>query len=100
MDGAPSSSNQGICLVIRGRVQGVGYRASAAAQARLLGLCGWVRNLRGGEVELCAEGPAATLEQLLDWCRRGPPGARVDSIEVVRSAASGQFQGFEIRRDT
>lgn len=86
-------------LTIRGQVQGVGYRASAAEQGRALGLCGWVRNLPNGDVELCAEGPEAVVEQLLVWCHRGPPAARVFGIEVVTQAATGEFADFRIRRD-
>lgn len=94
------SPAQSVRLLIRGRVQGVGYRASAADAARRLGLLGWVRNLRGGEVELVAEGDPAVLEKLIEWCRRGPPASRVDSVEVEFSTASGEFSDFAVRRDT
>jgi acylphosphatase len=83
---------------IRGKVQGVGYRASTAARARELGLCGWVRNRNDGSVELCAEGERAELDALLDWCRKGPAFARVDAIDLQWAAAEGNFVGFEIRR--
>jgi acylphosphatase len=84
-------------LVIRGRVQGVGYRWWARAEARRLGLDGWVRNRRDGMVELVAAGPAAAVAELEDLCRRGPPSARVTGIE--RSAASGDdiAPGFDER---
>lgn len=83
---------------IRGKVQGVGYRASTAAAARELGLVGWVRNRDDGSVELCGEGSRAQLDALIEWCRKGPAFARVDAIEVDWAAAEGNFVGFEIRR--
>ena len=91
---------QRVRLVIRGRVQGVSYRASAAEAAQALKLNGWVRNLRGGEVELTAEGERKILDQLIDWCRRGPPAARVDAVDVEFSTANGEFCDFRVRRDT
>jgi acylphosphatase len=97
---ASSGFGERVKLVIAGRVQGVGYRASAAHAAIGFKLRGWVRNLRSGEVELLAEGPRQILESLIAWCRRGPPAARVDSVDVEFSAASGEFSDFRVRRDT
>jgi acylphosphatase len=68
-------------LVIRGRVQGVGYRDWTAATARAYGLDGWVRNLRDGGVEALLAGDAAAIAAMLAACRRGPPLARVDRID-------------------
>jgi len=93
-------SSERVRLVIRGRVQGVSYRAHAAEQATELRLCGWVRNLSGGEVELVAEGPRQDLETLIAWCKKGPPSARVDSVDIEFSAANREFSDFRIRRDT
>jgi len=67
---------------VRGLVQGVFYRASTCDRARELGLVGWVRNRADGSVELEAEGPAERIEQLVAWCRSGPPGARVSGVDV------------------
>jgi len=64
-------------LRIVGRVQGVYFRASACQEGQSLGLAGWVRNCPDGSVEIVAEGTRANLEQLIAWCHRGPPGARV-----------------------
>ncbi len=72
---------QAIRLTIRGRVQGVGYRAWAADQAQRLGLDGWVRNRRDGSVELLAVGPDTRIEQMIEACRRGPPAARVTEVD-------------------
>ena len=69
-------------LRIRGRVQGVFYRASAQREAVRLGLTGWVRNRRDGSVEALAVGPRpAALDAFETWCRTGPPSARVESVE-------------------
>lgn len=68
-------------LIIRGRVQGVGYRAFLEDAALDYGLAGWVRNRRNGEVEAVFAGPAAAVAQVAEACRRGPRGARVDSVQ-------------------
>ncbi|GAB3841906.1 acylphosphatase [Nesterenkonia populi] len=67
---------------ITGKVQGVSYRASAQEQAQSLGLAGWVRNTSEGAVELLASGPDDAVAALLDWCRQGPGGAHVESVET------------------
>lgn len=84
-------------LTIHGRVQGVCFRATAAEEARRLGLTGWVRNLREGTVELIAEGKVSALQQLLAWCRHGPPPAHVTRVEETWDAATGEFPEFAIR---
>jgi acylphosphatase len=69
-------------VLIRGRVQGVGYRAFVQCTALDLGLEGWVRNRRDGSVEAVFAGPATTVAHMLDVCRRGPPGARIDALDA------------------
>ncbi len=69
-------------LVIRGTVQGVGFRDALQDEARRLALSGWVRNRRDGTVEALACGPEAAVEALIGWCRRGPPLARVTGVSV------------------
>jgi acylphosphatase len=66
----------------------VGFRYSAYHQARFLGLGGWVRNVHDGTVELFFQGPEEKTEAFLAWLRRGPPGARVDTVEyrIVKPA--------------
>ncbi|MBI5792821.1 MAG: acylphosphatase [Rhodocyclales bacterium] len=81
-------------LVIRGVVQGVGFRYSMAAQARLLGVAGWVRNRRDGSVEAMIAGDATQIGEMLAWSRIGPAGAAVD--EVNAEHASGNFSGFDL----
>jgi acylphosphatase len=85
-------------VVVRGLVQGVFYRASTCERADELGLAGWVRNRADGAVELEAEGPAAQVERLIEWCGRGPPGARVSAVEVEWMSESGGERGFRVRR--
>lgn len=92
------SENARVHLRIYGQVQGVFFRASTEAEARRLGLTGWVRNRPDGSVEALAEGPKAKLEELAAWCRHGPPRAQVDRVEVEWSAASGEFSGFRTSR--
>lgn len=65
---------------IEGRVQGVGYRYWAVAEATRRGLAGWVRNRSDGSVEALFHGPAPVVEDMIQACRRGPPSARVDRI--------------------
>ena len=81
-------------LIIRGVVQGVGFRYSMAAQARLLGVTGWVRNRRDGSVEAMIAGDAAQITEMLAWSRIGPAGASVD--EVMVESADGNFSGFDL----
>ena len=84
-------------ILISGRVQGVFYRASAAEEAGRLGLVGWVRNLAGGRVEAVAEGERETLRLFIDWCRKGPPMARVSGVEEDWSEATGEYGDFSLR---
>ena len=68
-------------VVIHGRVQAVGYRVFTEYAALDRGLSGWVRNRRDGAVEAVFVGPPAAVAAVIEACRRGPPGARVDAIE-------------------
>jgi len=68
-------------VVIRGRVQRVGYRAWTEDAALDLGLEGWVRNRRDGTVEALFAGPHAVVEAMLEACRQGPPGAHVEAVD-------------------
>ncbi len=84
-------------LTIHGRVQGVFYRQSTRQQAQQLGLTGYARNNPDGTVTIEAEGPAAALDQLAQWCRQGPPLARVDKVEAAVGPVQG-YRAFEISR--
>ena len=82
--------------VVHGRVQGVFFRRAAADEARRLGVAGWVRNTFEGTVELHAEGDPAAVEALLRFARTGPPGARVDRVDVADAELEGH-RGFAVR---
>ena len=81
-------------LVIRGRVQGVGYRMAMTEAAIALGVTGWVRNRRDGTVEALVQGDDAAVERVLAWCRRGPPGANVTAIAARLREADLAIDGF------
>jgi acylphosphatase len=98
MASADSAQQSRAQIRIRGRVQGVYYRASMVQEAQQAGLTGWVRNCADGSVEAVAEGSRAAIESLLAWCRQGPPGARVASVDVNWEAATGSFSGFIVKR--
>ena len=83
--------------VVRGRVQGVGFRFFAMRAARELGVNGWVRNLPDGSVETFAEGDAAAMEQYLARLRSGPLVSRVDEVAAEPVEPQG-FASFEITR--
>jgi acylphosphatase len=87
-----------VCLKLRieGVVQGVGYRAFAASEARMLGLAGWVRNRSDGTVEALVSGPTRDAEAFVAACARGPAGARVQNIDLEHMAPFGE-QGFQVK---
>ncbi|HTH18203.1 MAG TPA: acylphosphatase [Magnetospirillum sp.] len=73
---------QCVRVLIDGRVQGVWFRGWTVEQAQLRGLAGWVRNLSDGRVEAVFAGSPADVDDMVNACRRGPPSARVTSVEV------------------
>jgi acylphosphatase len=83
-------------LYVRGRVQGVFFRASAQREARRLGLTGWVKNRADGAVEVLAEGEEEEVKELISWAHRGPGAARVDSVDVRWRSYTGDFPDFRI----
>jgi acylphosphatase len=94
----PDQNHVRVHLTIRGRVQGVYFRASTAYEAQNLGLTGWVRNCPDGSVEAVVEGDKNKVENLITWCRRGPRGAQVESIDVEWRNSRREFQDFRIKR--
>jgi acylphosphatase len=82
-------------VVVSGRVQGVFIRDSCRSQAQRLGVRGWVRNLPDHTVEVVAEGPRDRVDQLLDWCRHGPPRAQVTGLVVTDEVPAAE-RGFRI----
>ena len=85
-------------IVVRGRVQGVFFRASAQQEGLQLGLAGEVRNLPDGSVEAIVEGERRAVDDFVVWCRRGPPSARVEDVQVKLRADQGEFRTFTVAR--
>jgi acylphosphatase len=84
-------------LRVRGRVQGVGYRDWAIRTARNLGLIGWVRNRSDRSVETLIAGDDTAVAAMIEACRRGPPAARVEEVEVQPAEVTGVRDGFTQR---
>jgi acylphosphatase len=90
------SDAKAVFLIVRGRVQGVFYRAGAQQVATDLGLTGWVKNCVDRSVEIHAEGDREKLEELVDWCRKGPPAALVSNVDLSWVESEG-LSSFDIR---
>jgi len=86
-----------IRLVVRGRVQGVGFRWATVEQGRRLGLAGWARNLPDGAVEVVADGAAPAVQALRQWCAHGPPSACVTTLEETPAPAGEVAAEFRVR---
>ncbi len=82
--------------IISGRVQGVFFRMETKRAADRCGVCGWVRNLKDGTVEAVFEGDPDRVDDILDWCRQGPPHANVADVNVSWNDYKGGFKGFDI----
>jgi acylphosphatase len=82
-------------VIVRGRVQGVFFRDTVRRRAREEGVAGWIRNRSDGSVEAVFEGDGDSVARLVDLCRSGPPGARVEGVEVFDETAEG-LDGFAI----
>ncbi|NIA10240.1 MAG: acylphosphatase [Nitrospiraceae bacterium] len=83
-------------VFISGKVQGVWFRASAKEKAEQLMLSGWARNLPDGRVEAVFEGGDKAVDEMVKWCHRGPPLARVDNVEVKYETPQGE-RGFSVK---
>jgi len=84
-------------IFVSGRVQGVFFRSETQYEASRRNVAGWVRNTPDGRVEAVFEGEKEDVEELIDFCRRGPPGARVTKVDVQWEDYVGEFRGFRIR---
>lgn len=85
-------------VYVSGRVQGVFFRWETRDEAVRHGVKGWVRNLPDGRVEAVFEGEKEAVERLVEFCRQGPPGARVEKIQLTWEEPKGEFEGFHITR--
>jgi acylphosphatase len=83
-------------IFVTGKVQGVYFRQNTLTIAKEHGACGWVRNLSDGRVEALIEGDEDIVSKVVDWCRRGPPAARVDSVDIKYEKHTGEFTDFII----
>jgi acylphosphatase len=84
-------------LVVRGRVQGVGFRHAMSVAAASFGVAGWVRNRQDGSVEALVQGDPDAVERAITWCRRGPPAARVTAVDVADESPAGDRSDFVMR---
>lgn len=84
-------------VFVSGGVQGVLFRYETRREADRRNVTGWVRNLPDGRVEAVFEGEKSGVEELIDFCREGPPGARVKNVEVRWEEYTGAFEGFRVR---
>jgi acylphosphatase len=81
-------------VLVSGRVQGVFFRQSTLVEAQNLGVNGWVRNLMDGRVEAVFEGEEHAVKMLVNYCRQGPPAARVNNLDVSYGPSKGEFSNF------
>lgn len=84
-------------IQVKGRVQGVGFRASTRKQAFKLGVNGFVRNLPDGDVEIVAIGDQAAVQKLVAWCHKGPVFAKVTEVVANRHELLEIYEDFQIR---
>jgi acylphosphatase len=84
-------------LLVKGKVQGVFYRASAKEIAEELGVTGWIKNTEEGDVEITAKGSDAQLQKFIEWCKIGPRRAIVTAVETSE-LEEASFKGFEVIR--
>jgi len=84
-------------LVISGRVQGVCFRHYTRETALSQGVAGWVVNRSDGTVEALIQGGVQAVDQVIAWCRQGPPAARVDEVQIVSEAFDPDLSRFEVR---
>ncbi len=84
-------------LLISGEVQGVFFRANTRDFANGLGVKGYVINLPDGSVECVIEGEKEKVERMIEFCRKGPPGSRVENLEIKWEKPSNEFDSFDVR---
>ena len=82
--------------IVTGRVQGVFFRMETQHAAIRIGVSGWVRNKRDGSVEAVFEGDESQVASILEWCKVGPPHARVERVDVTWEDYTGEYEEFEI----
>lgn len=83
--------------IISGKVQGVFFRMETQKTAEKEGVSGWVRNKQDGTVEAVFEGDKNSVDSVIEWCKQGPPGSRVDDVNIEWETYSGEFKDFNVR---
>ena len=83
-------------VLVNGQVQGVFFRYETRNYAKKFNVMGWVRNLPDGRVEALFEGEKNDVQKLVEFCRKGPIGARVESVDVQWSDYKGEFNSFRV----
>jgi len=86
-----------VSIILTGRVQGVAFRYYARNIANRLGVKGWIRNLDNGAVEATIEGERNSVNQMIEWCKKGPNLALVEDIKIIWQSYAGDFSEFHIR---
>jgi acylphosphatase len=89
-------ANKRVHLFVKGRVQGVVFRAATQREARRLGITGWVKNRNDGTLEIVAEGEEDSIKEIVGWANHGPSAARVDQVDVRWRGYTGEFAEFAI----
>jgi len=84
-------------IFISGMVQGVFFRSETRHEAKNRGVKGWVRNISDGRVEAVFEGEQENVKELIEFCKRGPPGARVTNVDIIWENYTGAFRNFEVK---
>jgi acylphosphatase len=84
-------------VIVHGIVQGVFFRASTREEAICVGVGGWVKNLPDGTVQALFEGEKKKVEAVVAWCHKGPPGARVEKVDISWEPYKGEYKQFDIR---
>jgi len=82
--------------LVTGKVQGVYYRQNTMETARAHRVTGWVRNLEDGRVEAVLEGAESDVKSVIEWCKKGPPRAEVENVDVKFEGHTGEFSDFTI----
>lgn len=95
---ANSNETQRVHIWVKGRVQGVGFRAHVEYHAGKIGVTGWVRNVGYDKVEAIAEGTPAQIEQFIEAMKTGPRASRVDEAQIDYETVTGEFTGFGVKR--
>jgi acylphosphatase len=90
-------TNKRVRAVISGRVQGVCFRIETERAAEKFSVYGWVRNRRDGTVEALFEGNSQNIDDILQWCKEGPPLAVVSNVEVIEEPYQAEFKDFTVR---